>query len=497
MTQRITLLLLACFVVTCLQAQTKVQLSIPAVIAPEGATEICAPIIADSFPNIASVQFSVDWDTTQVTFIAARLGNNPLGLNTMAASMPASNVYAVSFLTPGLAGITIAPGTVLLELCFVVTMVSGSTPLNWDAFLPGEFVQEGQVVAFPDTLLPGSINYGSNVATTVWPGDTNDDGQVNHKDLLNIGLIHGTNGPARPVPGVAFEEKVAATWPNDLNSGLNHANVDCDGNGLVESQDLTLVETYYSRTTDGLWEPGTGTATGRELGPTLTLVGGPINAGEPSTLSVVLGEGNDPQAVGYGMAFILNFDPNQIDPNTLSVDFGDSFLGEDLLTIDRLSTNEIGRLEIALSRKDQVNTTIPGGEVCKINFTARDNAGGTNYDLSFNIVPDVFLLADQTSVAIEGSSATVTVMGTVAVREPAWGRDLKISPNPYTAGPLNIWGNFPALDQLVVFDINGRLVRRLAGSTRTLDLSDLAAGTYLLQLDRGGEKVVRKFIKSQ
>jgi hypothetical protein len=189
-------------------------------------------------------------------------------------------------------------------------------------------------------------------------------------------------------------------------------------------------------------------------------------------------------------------DPNQIDLNTLSVGFGDSFLGDDLLTIDRLSTNEIGRLEIALSRKDQVNTTNPGGEVCKISFTPRENADGTSYDLSFNIVPDAFLLADQTLVAIEGSTTTIQVMDTpVAVQEPAWGRELNIFPNPYTAGPLNIQGNLPTLDQLVVFDEGGRMVRRLTGSTRTLDLSDLAAGTYLLQLEKGAEKVVRKIVK--
>jgi hypothetical protein len=486
---------MGCLLVTGLQAQTKVQLSIPDVIAPEGVTDICVPIVADSFPNIAAMQFSIGWDTTQVQFLEARLGANPLGFDEMVTSMPESNIFAVGFTTPGLVGITLAPNTVIFELCFKTTMESGSTPLNWDVFLPGEFAQEGQIVAFPNTLLPGSITYGSNVATSMWPGDTNDDGQVDHKDLLNIGLLHGTNGPVRPVPGVAFEEQIAPAWPSNLNSGLNQANVDCDGNGLIESQDLTLVEAYYGRTTNSLWEPGNGTANGRELAPALTLAGGPINAGELSTLTVMLGENNDPEAVGYGMAFVLNFNPDQIDLNTISVDFGDSYLGEDLLTIARLSPNENGRLEIALSRKDQINTSTLGGEVGKISFTALDNAGGTSYDLSFEIIPDAFLLADQSSADIEGSSTTITVMGTVGVQEPNWGRELKIFPNPYFAGPLTIRGNLPLLDQLVIFDVNGQQVSRLAGSTCELDLSGLAAGTYLIQLEKGAEKVVRKIVK--
>ena len=135
MTQRITFLLLTCLLVTGLQAQTKVQLSIPDAIAPEGATEICVPIIADSFPNIAAMQFSIGWDSTQVQFLETRLGENPIGFDEMFASMPESNVLAVAFNTPGLVGITLASGTVILELCFTTAMESGSTPLNWDVFL--------------------------------------------------------------------------------------------------------------------------------------------------------------------------------------------------------------------------------------------------------------------------------------------------------------------------------------------------------------------------
>lgn len=483
--------LMSCF--TALQAQNRVQLSVPDVVATASASEICVPVVADSFPNIAAVQFSLAWDTTKVSFQEVRFGANPLDLSDMTTSMPVSNNFGVTFTTNDLRGITLASGTVLFELCFTATMSNGSTPITFDGFLPGEFVQEGTIVAFPQTLIAGSITYGEDVATTIYPGDTNADGQVDHLDLLNIGLIHGTSGPARSVPGSLFAETVAPLWPGTLLSSLNHANVDADGDGNIADADLGVVVSNYGQVISGAYQPATGLNSTQ--GPALTLAGGPINAGETSTLTVMLGNGNDPLAVGYGLAFFVDFDPAQVDVNTLSVNFANSYLGSDLLTIARISQVDDSRLEIALSRKDQLNATAPGGELCRISFTALNNAAGGNYNLSLQVSPNAFLLSDQSSAAIQGSTTNIMVLGTVASREPAWAQGLRIYPNPYTSGPLSIRGDLPVLDRVTVVDAVGRQVLRFTANSRELDLSGLPAGGYLLQLESGGKKVSRKVVK--
>jgi len=490
-----TILIALCGAIGSLSAQTKVQLSIPDVISPGGDAVICAPVIADSFPDIAGVTFSVSWDTAELDFVEARLGANPLGLNDGRITAPRPDNWGVSFTTDDLSGIDLTPGTQLFELCFTGKNASGASPLHFVGLNLPEFIQENATTVFPYDTLPGSITYGSDVATNVVPGDTNDDDKVDHTDLLNIGLLHGTEGPGRSDDGSVFAEQVARVWPNNLNSGVNHSKVDADGNGVIGDTDLDVVDRFYGQDIDGLWTPGPTVSTGRSLVPSLTLSGGPLRAGTSGTLTVSLGDGNDPEAVGYGLAFTILFDPTLIDPNSISVDFGNSFLGIDLLTIAKINPNTDGRLEIALSRKDQTNTPAPGGEVCRINLTALENSSEEDYTLRLELSPDSYLLTDQSSVELNGSIANIEVETTVAIQEPIWGQSLQVFPNPYTTGPLSLRGNLPVLDRVILLDASGRMVRTLPGNLRNLDLADLPAGSYLLRLEAAGETVTRPVVK--
>ncbi|MEL7162080.1 MAG: hypothetical protein AAFN92_15095, partial [Bacteroidota bacterium] len=331
MKQFFTTILLICGLVAGLSAQTKVQLSIPDVIAPGGDELICVPVVADSFPDIAGIQFSVGWDTSQVTFVEARYGTNPLDLDDGRITEPRADNFGVSFSTDDLSGIELAPETVLFELCFTADNASGSTPLNYVGLNVPEFIKEDEVVEFPFDTIPGSITYGSDVAIGLFPGDTNDDGKVDHTDLLNIGLLHGTAGPERSDDGSSFASVFAPVWPGTFVSGVNHALADADGDGSVADADLSTVDGFYGRTTDGLREPdGDNPPSGRVLVPNLTLSGATLRTGEPGTLTVSLGDGNDPDAVGYGMAFTVSYDPDLVDEESISVDFANSYLGVDL-----------------------------------------------------------------------------------------------------------------------------------------------------------------------
>ncbi len=489
-------LLIAGTFVSAVSAQDRVSLSIPDVVSAAGSGEICVPIIADSFPDIAAVDFSIGWDLTQVSFTETRLGDNPLGLTENTVAMPEADNIVVTFTTNDLMGITLSPGTVMLELCFNTTGDSGFTPLTFAGFRSPEFVQEGEFTAFPFDTFPGSITYGADVAASVLPGDTNNDGQVDHTDLLKIGLGHGINGPERLNASGDFTAQVAAIWPANFVDGLNLAYADANGDGAIADDDLNAVSANYGQVLDGgnFTPAGNGSSVVPEA-PVLSVATNDVNAGETGTMIVSLGDGNDPLAVGYAMAFTLTYDPDQIDAGSLEVNFANAFLGEDLLTIARVNPAVPGRLEIALSRKDQINTTLPGGQVCRIDFQALNNNSSGDYTLDLAIVPNAFLLSDQSSAPITGSTASLMVMGTTSASEPAWGRELSIFPNPYTNGPLSIQGDLPAFDQVRVLDLQGRLLQSYPGNLRQLDLTNLPAATYLLQIEIDGESVNRKLIK--
>jgi hypothetical protein len=496
MNKRFTLALATLlYAASSLFCQSVVILSIPDVVAPEGTTAICIPIVADTFPNIVTIQFSLEWDTTQIDFTELRLGDNPFGFDGMYSSMPVSNNIAISQISSDSRGVTLDAGTVLFEACFNTTMVEGSSAVTFDGFLPSEFAQDdGIFAAVPNTVNSGSISYGSDAAVSVLPGDTNDDQQVDHLDILNIGYIFGVNGPARTGVSTAFSPQTAAVWAGSFTSGLNHAEADASGNGIIDTEDREVVRTNYDMTLNTTFNIAPDVS--NEVGPALSLATEDIiSAGEETTITVNLGDGNNPDAAGYALAFALAFDPTFVDLNSIRINYDASFLGDDLLNINRLSTQADGRFEIAASRKDQLNTTTPGGKVCTISFIPLNPNGAESFPVEFKVVPNAFVRADQSDGAINGGTKTVDVQGSNAVREPSWAKKLSIFPNPYTNGPLSIQGDLPAFDAVKILDQSGRLLKTWNGNFRQLDLEELPAATYLLQIKANGTMVNRKVVK--
>lgn len=479
-----------------LTGQEEVSLRIPEAIHPGGDDPICVPVLADSFPNIVVAQFSLSWDTAVVDFAEVRFGDDPLSLSGsgMTTNMPEPGVFVVAWTNADVnTGITLAAGTPIFELCLTPKVSSGSTPITFDDFLEPEFARGGTIVAFPFTVTDGSLSFGADVATFVLPGDLNDDGQVDHRDIVALGHAHGSTGPARPAPGPDFRPQIAPLWPDNLLRGTNFAHIDADGNGTINSDDQTPLQTYYDQFANDTWVAAPPQDNAGAAGSPLTLSAADISAGQPVRVSVNLGDTNNSPTPGHGMAFALLFDPNQIDPGSISVDFNGSFLGEDLLTITRVTGNTPGRLEIGLSRKDQINTTSAGGLVCTLNFTPA--ASESDYRLSIITESHLYQLADQTSRPVTGQTSDFSVSGTTTVREPEWANDLSIFPNPLRGEVLSISSSQRVFDRISLWQLDGRCVREFTGNERRLPLNALPAGTYLIRWEINGQQVTRRLIK--
>ena len=80
------------------------------------------------------------------------------------------------------------------------------------------------------------------------PGDANNDGRVNHVDLLAIGLNFGQAGPPRipPAQGIDWTPKPFLFWPTTLpTTGINDGFSDCDGDGIVSPEDIRAIKFNY------------------------------------------------------------------------------------------------------------------------------------------------------------------------------------------------------------------------------------------------------------
>lgn len=82
----------------------------------------------------------------------------------------------------------------------------------------------------------------------VYPGEVNQDGIINYKDVAYLGSQGEKIGKERQDP-LIFAPLNAENWATTLANGTNSKHADADGNGRVNSIDRGLVKLYYDYTT--------------------------------------------------------------------------------------------------------------------------------------------------------------------------------------------------------------------------------------------------------
>ncbi|HEY6952973.1 MAG TPA: T9SS type A sorting domain-containing protein [Bacteroidota bacterium] len=84
---------------------------------------------------------------------------------------------------------------------------------------------------------------------SVYPGDANNDGVVDVRDLLPIGRFYGTHGPARLGGNTTWGPQTLATAWTPADAGF----ADCDGNGVVDSNDVVaLIQNWMATRSQGV-----------------------------------------------------------------------------------------------------------------------------------------------------------------------------------------------------------------------------------------------------
>ncbi len=85
-------------------------------------------------------------------------------------------------------------------------------------------------------------------AQILLPGDANNDGRVDHIDVLAIGLSFGQEGPPRepPFQNINWSPKPFELWPGALpGTAVNHGFSDCDGSGFINEDDMAALKLNY------------------------------------------------------------------------------------------------------------------------------------------------------------------------------------------------------------------------------------------------------------
>lgn len=438
------------------------------------------PLYIRNHQGVERVVYTIDWDPCLVTVDSISFYDAE-GLNLVQRNILAGT-YEAFFLQEG--GSLSGDPFLAVELhCRANGGVEGISPF---LFSINEAATDGT-----DATILVRPEHGTIVVAEsedlILPGDATLNGQVNHKDLLNLGLAYQIGGPDRRSQQIARRD-YGYSWLNQTpQTRVDFKHLDFNGDGRIDDQDLTAIDQNFSYTP----APERGSAGSAAI--PLLFTADTLYIGQRATFPVILGTEAATADDIYGLAFSLRYDPAVIDESSIAVDFSESWLtaGATPLTYFRVDP-ENQLIHFALSRTDLQNIS-GSGAVAQVSFEVISE---DTLNTSFQTIDATLVAADETLIPVlTGSNEAVVQITTNTRQINQLSQQVRVFPNP-VQDRLYLTATGLALQAYRLYDAQGRQIQQGAITQPVLQLNGLPKGMYLLQLqtDQG---LVRKRLMVQ
>lgn len=334
------------------------------------------------------------------------------------------------------------------------------------------------------------------VEDCVFAGDHNDDGKVDVKDILDLGLNIGEAGVDRTND---FNEIWTGQYSNNwgfaqMNSSIDLKCGDSDGDGYIDLNDLNHIITHYGNSSRLQAEE---TATISDIPIIFIPQSTSVDSGELLVIDIAIGDSYFPALDLKGSSFSFNMDPEIMD--SASVNFylyEDNWFEHNSEAVEIFTVPEDGQIDIAISRISR--TTADGfGIIGALEFIVEDEVTGVkrasyNNINSFIIDLQNIISVNQYGDYVSHPNHTETIKfnnndQSIKESESVFAESLNVFPNP-TADILNIGSHFSGIDRIEILDALGRNIQthQVANLNEVMiDISNLAQGTYILKVQSG------------
>lgn len=459
---------------------------------------VCVPVYAEQFNDILGMQFSISWSNNLISFDEVVISSDLNGLAPTNFHSPDANHLNFAWSSPQAVGLSLAPNTALFELCFNTHNAEGISNLAFTSSPVAIEVVNGNTEVIVPNLLNGQITI--NESELVWPGDTDVSGLVNHFDLLNIGLAYGIEGHDRMNPNINWQAQYAEDWPQlTPQTNINYKHMDTNGDGVIGDDDVNAIVQNWDQSTEELVE-NDGAA--REILNTtsvpLYIEAGQVEAGSTIALPIILGTEDIAAEQAYGIAFSIFYDEELVEAGSANVTF-DGWLSssEDQLISVQKEYSHLGRVDVAVSRKDGINLS-GQGQIGTLSIIIEDVIFRNLIDVEMNIRIDHVQLinADEEIVPVAPQVSTLLIQNVVSNTEETINdvEGLDIMPNPVkhnfrlSHSDLNI-------QAVSLINAQGQVLRQLAPKAQDYKIADLAAGVYYVRIECTEGTLYRKLVK--
>lgn len=347
----------------------------------------------------------------------------------------------------------------------------------------------------------------------VWPGDVNNNGEVNSIDLLYLGYAYGTQGAQRPNPSTNWLAQAAApAWGANFPTNLLDVSyADCDGDGNIDNLDVDVIEQNYHLTHNNVspyvllnGTPGIDPAVEVKRTTTDTLV-----PGNQEYFELHLG----PNHVNnfYGISFTVSFDTTYVDSvvnvfpaiGWITNNGQDNVIQVSNTYLEPNAANgKNGRIDVAYSRTNGqkvFGTGIIGIFSIVMEEHVIGRYSGLPVDFEFEVLnvrmvdPMLDLIPTVPSIS-EFYILTTDNSSPIILQES----NLTVYPNP-ASDIATIYSENLEINQLDIIDISGRRVRTLQLTNENLiemQVNDLPEGIYILKFITKEGILLRKFMVS-
>jgi hypothetical protein len=322
------------------------------------------------------------------------------------------------------------------------------------------------------------IDSSCTVIQQVWPGDTDEDGIANVKDLLNIGVAFGFSGPPRGNATAGWIGQAGLPWDQNFADGLNYKHADCDGDGQVTISDTTAIIANYGQT-----HYKTHQAFANGGIPLYFDVPQSVSAGDTIEINVRLGDAANPALDVYGVSFEMDLNPNLVQTATATGTLSGTWLGTPGSDLIDLDYND-GDYAWAIVRTDHQDV-FGNGRIGGVSIVMVDDLTGTIPSDSLFVVSQADLVNKQgESLGVSPQLIPVSTLGP----------GLKVGPNP-AMGEFTIGLDTLVAEEVVIYDQSGqaRMVKTgpVSGQMK-VDAADFRPGLYLIRVRLRNGLLTRK-----
>ena len=329
-------------------------------------------------------------------------------------------------------------------------------------------------------------------ADLVYPGDADHNKLVNMTDLLPIGLKYNDQVSDRLQISTAWIGQEATNSQDTLANGVDKKHADCNGDGQINSLDVDAILENYS----SIHYSEKSTNANCDY-PVFVQFPSFVKEDEPVEIQIGLDLNTNINQAIYGLTFTIDYDESFVGSGGMSTQGGTTWFGtENGDYIQRFYKEGQGSLAVGVVGIDQENRNGGGGVLLDGIWTMEDVVipiaqGYSNMDFRISNVT----LIDANGNYLDGCGVDTSIRvydKSLGIQERTI-EALDLFPNPTKLSHINL-ENVKDLDQVEMYNMQGRLIQTWHTNFNHLPLNNIPKGIYILKAYTPEKMYVNKLV---